>query len=118
MTLYLAVDLNGKEYVAAAFNNEFAFVDLASATVTGAVQTTAPSSGESLYVIDLIVPDLPAAWTALYGSNVRIGVYLEYGVFYYGVYVPAMSLRGGAVLVIAVLAAGILALALPRKRAA
>ena len=115
-SLTLDSSLSGSEQYGV---NLYAGADIGTLpSVTGAVETTAPSSGESLYVIDLIVPDLPAAWTALYGSNVRIGVYLEYGVFYYGVYVPAMSLRGGAVLVIAVLAAGILALALPRKRAA
>ena len=86
-------------------------------TIDGDVDTTWVD-GPGYFVIDLVVPDLPAAWTTLYQDSVRVAGRLESGVYYYGVYVPAMSLRGGAVLVMAVLAAGILALALPRKRAA
>ncbi len=85
--------------------------------IDGAVETTW-ADGPAYLMVDLLVEDLPATWVAAHGDNVRVVATIGYGVYYYGVYVPAMSLRGGAVLVMAVLAAGILALALPRKRAA
>ncbi|MFP8874590.1 MAG: hypothetical protein VCB42_08680 [Myxococcota bacterium] len=86
-------------------------------TIDGDVVTTWVD-GPGYFVIDLAVPNLPASWTTLYQDSVRVAGSLQSGIYYYGVYVPAMSLRGGAVLVIAVLAAGLLALALPRTRAA
>ncbi len=85
--------------------------------IDGAVETTW-ADGPAYLMVDLLVEDLPATWVTANGDNVRVVARIGYGVYYYGVYVPAMSLRGGAVLVMAVLAAGILALALPRKRAA
>ena len=85
--------------------------------IDGAVETTW-ADGPAYLMVDLLVEDLPATWVTANGDNVRVVARIGYGVYYYGVYVPAMSLRGGAVLVMAVLAAGLLALALPRKRAA
>ena len=91
-------------------------------TIDGDVETTeVPELSVAVsgyFVIDLVVPDLPGSWTTLYQDRVRVAGRLYSGVYYYSVYVPAMSLRGGAVLVIVVLAAGMLALALPRRRAA
>ncbi len=86
-------------------------------TVDGDVETTW-TDGPAYLLVDLLVDDLPATWVTANGDNVRVVATIDYGVYYYAVYVPAMSLRGGAVLVMAVLAAGLLVLALPRKRVA
>lgn len=84
--------------------------------VVGRVVTTSPTgAGESIYMIDLVVPDLPTAWTNAYGSNVRVVSHLTYGIYYYGVYVPATSPLGGGILILAVLAVGLLFLVLPRR---
>ena len=77
---------------------------------------TGSGDPESIYMIDLDVDDLPAAWISLYGTNVRVAGNLISGIFYYSVYVPAMNLEGGAWLVFLVLATGVLVLLFPSRR--
>ena len=61
-------------------------------------------------LFDLEVPDLPQAWKNEYGDTVRVAAHIYGGSIYTYTYVPAMSMRGSSILVIAVLAVGLLAL--------
>lgn len=86
--------------------------------IDGGVEHTIVDMLSPAYLmVDLDVPDLPTTWTTAYGSNVRVVAALEEGYYYYRVYVPAMDLRGAAVLVFLVLGAGSIFLAWPRRRA-
>lgn len=84
-----------------------------SATTPGTMTWIPGSYGlhpRGFLLFDLEVPDLPQAWKDEYGDTVRVAAHVYGGTIYTSIYVPAMSLRGSSILVIAVLALGLLAL--------
>ena len=78
----------------------------------GAVETTTVTS-PAYVMVDLDVPDLPGAWQASYGTNVRVVARISSGIYYYAVFVPAMGGPGAVVLILGVLGLGLLGLGWP-----